>query len=339
MRHVGLHQRLRRQTTTGLYLPEIDGLRCVAIAVVVLYHIGFVGPLEGLAYRLASYGHYGVQLFFGVSGFVLALPFARHRLADGPPISLRAYFVRRLTRLEPPYVLMLLGCTLLLGVAQRITLDAALSHLGASLLYLHNLIYGAGSTINVVAWSLEIEVQFYCLAPVLAVLFTVERVIVRRTLMATLALFCAMLAPPPVGRWGLSLAGFLQYFLVGLLVADWYVTDWRHAAPWWWRGLQRVLRNRWLATIGGMCYSIYLVHFPVISVLGRYTRPLGVPLGPTGHFLVQALVLVPPVLGASVVFFVLVEQPCMDRRWPGRLWARVRSHRDGALGKTLGLLR
>ena len=45
---------------------------------------------------------YGVQLFFIISGFVLALPFARKQVWTGRHACIRQYFARRLTRLEQP---------------------------------------------------------------------------------------------------------------------------------------------------------------------------------------------------------------------------------------------
>lgn len=111
---------LRRRTTSGRFIAEVDGLRFIAIALVVFFHVhdylftkfrlpaGNVGS-EDLLDRIAATGHYGVHLFFIISGFVLALPFAAHQLSDRPAVKLRAYFVRRLTRLEPPYILAMLG--------------------------------------------------------------------------------------------------------------------------------------------------------------------------------------------------------------------------------------
>jgi len=32
------------------------------------------------------------------------------------------------------------------------------------------------------------------------------------------------------------------------------------------------LTNRWITSIGGMCYSIYLIHYEVISLIGRFTK-------------------------------------------------------------------
>jgi peptidoglycan/LPS O-acetylase OafA/YrhL len=338
---MALLDHLRRKTTSGRFIPEIDSLRFVAIAMVVLYHLaGFVAENDrlslvkeagkGWVYSVASVGHYGVQLFFMISGFVLALPFATHRLSGGRRVQLRAYFLRRLTRLEPPYVLAMVGFAILLAARHRYLPADIARHLGASLLYMHNLVYANGSLINNVAWSLEIEVQFYCLAPVLALLYAVERPWLRRAIIGVLFGLCAFfLAPAMHGRWALTLLGFLHFFLVGFLVADLYVTDWRHQPrdPWWWRQPRRVLRNPWIATIGGMCYSIYLLHFPFISFVGHHSLPLAQHSTPLLHLMAQAVVILPLLLLVSSVYFVLIERPCMDRDWPRKLRQRLASLR------------
>jgi peptidoglycan/LPS O-acetylase OafA/YrhL len=50
----------------------------------------------------------GVKVFFAISGFVLALPFLIYDFGlSNNPIQLKSYFKRRLTRLEPPFILTL----------------------------------------------------------------------------------------------------------------------------------------------------------------------------------------------------------------------------------------
>lgn len=371
---------LTRRTTSGQFIPEIDGLRFASIALVVLFHLcGYtavkatVGHFDGAADNfvalLGSTGHYGVQLFFVISGFVLALPFARYRLLDGPRPQLRAYYLRRLTRLEPPYIVAMVGIFVVASLFYGISARALAPHLAASLAYVHNLVYGTGSTVNVVAWSLEVEVQFYLLAPLLALVFLVPNVIARRsTLIAVISAIVLVQSIWSVGagRLALSLPHYLQFFLLGFLIADVYLISWQApstrerlwdavgAASWiaivavWmlvarpgalflvlvllifcstFRG--RIVRaafcNRWVATIGGMCYSIYLLHYPIISALGRRTSPIAVRQGFIAHLLVQMALMLPLVLVASTVFFVLVERPCMRKDWPQRLLARFRT--------------
>ncbi|HKS92577.1 MAG TPA: acyltransferase [Tepidiformaceae bacterium] len=370
---------LSRRTTSGQFIPEIDGLRFASITLVVLFHLcGYtaakatVGHFDGAADNfvalLGSTGHFGVQLFFIISGFVLALPFARYRLLDGPRPQLGAYYLRRLTRLEPPYIVAMVSifavASLFFGVSAR----ALAPHLAASLAYVHNLLYGTGSTINVVAWSLEVEVQFYLLAPVLALVFLVPNGVARRSAIvaAIVAIVLIQCIWPFGDRLALSLPHYLQFFLLGFLIADLHLMTWRvpsertqlwdvlGMASWigmiavWmlvpnpsalflalafltfcatFRGrlVRAVFCNPWIATIGGMCYSIYLLHYPIISALGRRTSPLAAGHDFIAHLLVQMVLMLPIVLIASTVFFVLVERPCMRKDWPQRLVARFRT--------------
>jgi peptidoglycan/LPS O-acetylase OafA/YrhL len=85
-----------------------------------------------------------------------------------------------------------------------------------------------------------------------------------------------------------------------------------------------MLSVRWVTVVGGMCYSIYLLHLFVIQGLGQLTREwtLGAPY--YWVFLAQQVVLVGSVVMAiSVAYFVVVERPCMDPRWPEKLRAAL----------------
>lgn len=71
---------LRRITTHGNWIPEIDGLRFVAIAATILSHIlgeslyrGTLPPhTQADVLAIIDRGGRGVQLFFAISGFILA---------------------------------------------------------------------------------------------------------------------------------------------------------------------------------------------------------------------------------------------------------------------------
>ncbi len=105
----GLLRRLLRVTTSGRIIPEIDGLRFLAISSVVLFHIydswrvrsgiAYVNhPAVSLLNHFLSLGWMGVDLFFILSGFILGLPFARAYILkedSAPPIS--RFYLRRLT--------------------------------------------------------------------------------------------------------------------------------------------------------------------------------------------------------------------------------------------------
>lgn len=374
-----LRQKLTRVTSGGRYIPEIDGLRFLAILPVVLFHVrNFLLVKTGSSYtiapesdwlaRLTAHGHYGVQLFFVISGFVLALPFAAHSLQGAPAVKLRDYYLRRLTRLEPPYVLCLLICFGLFVLAGKDSIRNLLPHLLAGLLYSHSLVYGKHNVLNLITWSLEVEIQFYLLVPLLAKLLTIQRKALRRTLLVIICLLLAatqFLFFPAEGRLAMSVLNFLQYFLVGFLLADVYLCDW-HEAPlqqlrwdllwlvgwpllllsfewpvlmplllpffiFWlfyavFRGVyvRRLLRWPVLSVIGGMCYSIYLIHFQVISIVGRlFPAPVI-----SDRFFINYLLALPILLFVlligSVLYFYFVEKPCMKKDWPRRLKFKLR---------------
>ena len=72
-----------------------------------------------LLITVISNGSRGVYLFFAFSGMILALPFARYYLAEGNKVSLKKYYMRRVTRLEPPWVLSLLLFTVVFAIGMH----------------------------------------------------------------------------------------------------------------------------------------------------------------------------------------------------------------------------
>ena len=237
----------RRVTSGGPVLAELDGLRAVAILPVVLFHAtlslylkgaeGQVSSLTGsdevfrspLGWVVAN-GFLGVQLFFVISGFVVVLPFARARLLGERPPSLGRYYLKRITRIEPPYVIAL--ATFFVGTLVIAPENAHLRDYLAGLFYLRTALFGNEPWAFFISWSLEIEVQFYLLAPLLAAVFWIRGHALRRaTIVAAIALSGWLAAdvrldglePAPLvgplqhGSW---LGSELAFFLVGVLVAD-----------------------------------------------------------------------------------------------------------------------
>ncbi len=367
-------KKLQRETSSGRFIPEIDGLRFLAILWVVLFHLeGYVlartpdpfreDPGTSLLHRILSAGDQGVPLFFVISGFILALPFAEYHIRHGKPVRLKAFYLRRLTRLEPPYVLAMVGlfcAAILLG---KYTFSELLPSLLASLFYVHELVFGRMPLVTAVAWSLEIEVQFYLLAPFLAYGFAIRPAPVRRVVMLLVILAFAALSahfPLPVR----TLYAFAHFFLLGFLLADVYLSDIRlplpngaalllglavlagllltkldgslgttlfylglififyylvlTTAPW-----RRGFSRRPVVVVGGMCYSLYLLHLSVISQVGRLTVGLRLTDDYLPNLLLQMLLMVPVVLGVGGLYFYLVEKPCMSRNWHVRLYRRL----------------
>jgi peptidoglycan/LPS O-acetylase OafA/YrhL len=227
----------QRVTSQGEHVREIDGLRFIALAMVVLLHLNHYvvldatvdlkpEPSTSVLGRLLDQGDFGVQVFFVISGFILSVPFARQNLMGGQPVLLKHYFLRRLTRLEPPLLVNLSLLLLLMVVALKRPLGELGPHFLASCGYLHSALYGQPSLINPMTWSLEVEAQFYLAMPLLAWLFRVRGLALRQGLL--FGLITAMGLLP----WHLpkaSLLAQLEYFLVGMALADVWLTCWREA--------------------------------------------------------------------------------------------------------------
>lgn len=223
----------QRVTSHGDHVREIDGLRFLALAGVYLLHLNHYLLINApqlpeadhtLMSRSLEYGAFGVQLFFAISGFILSLPFARHYLAGGKPISMRAYYLRRLTRLEPPLIVNLLLLTLLMLFALHRPLLALLPHTAATSVYLHSAIFGAASSINPVTWSLEVEAQFYIAMPLLAKVFSIRSTSMRRGLVLTAMILCSYFSrsfPHTL------LPAQLAHFLIGFLMTDFWLNEWK----------------------------------------------------------------------------------------------------------------
>lgn len=233
-----LPQRLSRITSGGRFIGEVDGLRFLAIFPVLVQHLSerlqrygnadFENVKElSFAAFTASRGFIGVYIFFAISGFILALPFANHYLNDTRKPRLKNYFVRRLTRLEPPYIFFMTLFFLILLVMNRYPLQELFPHYLASIFYVHNLVYDAYSMINPVAWTLEIEVQFYILAPLLAAVFFRLKSDFLRRLILVASIFVLLTAQLYFGwyhmPYKITLLNNLHLFLTGFLVADLYV--------------------------------------------------------------------------------------------------------------------
>src|SRR4051812_38004156 len=98
-------KKFRRITVSTSYLPEIDGLRFLAIfsVVVVLHIMHYLDQkiyddqlVQGTYWRNFIFeGGNGVVLFFVISGFILSLPFAKWRLNGEKKIRLKYYYLRR----------------------------------------------------------------------------------------------------------------------------------------------------------------------------------------------------------------------------------------------------
>ncbi len=166
------------------HLPELDGLRGIAIALVLSRHTLGGIHLHSIG-KLFDFGWAGVDLFFVLSGFLITRMLLRER---GTSSALQRFYARRILRIWPLYY----GCLLiaiLIGPHLPETLSYSRSqHWLSYVLFLQNFRHAAGDSSPWVLgpmWSLAIEEQFYLLWP-LAVLKLSLRTLTRLTVAAFL---------------------------------------------------------------------------------------------------------------------------------------------------------
>jgi peptidoglycan/LPS O-acetylase OafA/YrhL len=231
-------QNLLRKTSGRPVIKEIDGLRAVAIIAVLLSHFNLhltkaMGLDETFLYsqpvsRFLELCGNGVSIFFCISAFILSMPFIEHYLYNKTLVQLKQYYLRRLTRLEVPYLLVLTVLFLFQLLMMNESFREILPHYISSFFYSHNIAYGRRSTINPVAWTLEIEIQFYLLLPLLVKLFLIKHAIGRRLLLIALIVCCGFCYARFDGFFinahlQYSIFAYLPVFLMGFLLADLYL--------------------------------------------------------------------------------------------------------------------
>ncbi len=166
---------------------DIDSLRALAIVAVVIYHI-FPAVLPG--------GFMGVDVFFVISGFLITGHIHRDVLAGR--FSFIGFYERRLRRLMPALVVMLVACSaaavLLLS---PVTLRTYASNLQATTLFIANLRLAKETNYFHVdvrenpllhMWSLGVEEQFYLIVPLVMLVLMAVLKLGRQAMLASLSL-------------------------------------------------------------------------------------------------------------------------------------------------------
>ena len=143
------------------YIPNLDGLRAFAIALVLFHHAPPVaaGPLR----VLQENGRFGVSLFFVISGYLITTLLRREERARGA-VRLARFYARRALRLMPLYYVTLAVYAILVLVLHRFSAHSRelfLAKLPAYLFYYSNVVSHATEGPFFFAWSLAAEEQFY----------------------------------------------------------------------------------------------------------------------------------------------------------------------------------
>jgi peptidoglycan/LPS O-acetylase OafA/YrhL len=277
-------------------IRPLTGIRGVAALFVAVYHLnGFNAPpqlqVPGLASVVLDHGYLAVDLFFVLSGYVMALSYGEMVRVWNTRNYLR-FLIRRVARVYPLFALITLFIALMLftGVSHETIPDAG-SALGWNLLMLQG--WGFATSIDGPSWSISTEWGAYLVFPILAAVTLFGN---RRTLIATLAVAAGtvvLLAVLPFGDHGpldiygpgSALARCLAEFTLGLMAFR--AAQQRAVQAWARRPASGLLLAA--AIVALLCW--HGTDLAIVALLPAFIVTLGVGRGP-----VQA------VLGSPLLF-------------------------------------
>ncbi len=230
--------------TLGTYLPTLDGWRTVAIALVLFSHASdsIQNAIQTALFAhtdgMKKLGLLGVQLFFGLSGFLITSKLIDEENRHGR-ISLPSFYTRRAFRILPASLMFLgvAGVLALFGV-----IDVSLGRWLSTVLFAANYTQAESSWYLGHFWSLAVEEHFYFLWPAAFLLLGVSQKRIRLGLVLALLIalwraidfrFQVTGSTPAVfwGRTDIQADGILWGVLIALLYAE----------PVWRQRLQRLL--------------------------------------------------------------------------------------------------
>lgn len=165
--------------TPPRHIPALDGLRALAILLVIPHNTYLFGSIHGWLIPfawLANAGWVGVQLFFALSGFLITRNLLESRGAEN---YYSAFFGRRILRIFPLYFLVLIFFLLLLPQFVDLSPDVRGSYANQVWLWLFLSNWAAPFGHEVYwfphFWSLAVEEQFYFIWPAVIALTPTRR--------------------------------------------------------------------------------------------------------------------------------------------------------------------
>ena len=317
-----LLKRWEVSASTGSHFDVLDGLRGIAILLVVVSHAFYVNPERGFISRVAGYvieaGWMGVPIFFVLSGFLISYPFFQKRETNPQFWNQRGYAWRRLGKILPPFYL-----SIILFVAFFWFRQGDAGYVKSGLIWAT----GLGNftltqpSFNEYYWSLLVETHFYLVLPLLIWLFRGLNV---RQL--TIALFLVLFCVPLIARclaWptgAFSFAGSdrefwlvlkrfptqLDYFAWGVLLGGVFTS------------LKPVLEK--LKALSALGYVGLAMLAVALIFWGAWVQQFGIRLNPTRwadevrHFL--------PALSAFLMMFFIFDPQCFGSRILSNGWLR-----------------
>lgn len=341
-------------TPTNNRLAFADGLRGFAALWVVLYHMAEGHHIDTIKATIPSFlftpifewGHLGVAIFFVLSGFVMGL--TAYNVVFDRQNALK-FIARRLLRLVPPYYFAILFALFFLFIKAKAT-GTTFSPPDTETL-LHHLLFTQGlfnaPYINVVFWTLCIEVQFYIAFALLLWASNALKQVINQphlrfytiTATSTLALLWPLRMIETI-FWQGGFIGFWYSFLAGVMVcwaslqkelllkftitfcisllfiglfyqSSFAIIASITAASLLFASLKNHMGNwlswAWLQWLGVVSYSLYLLHNPVTGATANIAKRF-VPTGIVGELLIMSISMMACLIAAHLSYLI-IERP------------------------------
>ena len=204
------------------YFKQIDGLRAIAVTMVLLYH--WLPSFEFL--RTFHIGPLGVSVFFVLSGFLISRILLESKIKldnskDTLGSILKIFYIRRGLRIFPVYYLLLF---LLFALNFETVREEILYHS----LYISNVLYvinGEYSNGMAHLWSLSVEEQFYLIWPFCILLIPFKKIKWFLISMIVFGVFNQLFLSNTLVNGSLLMPARIDAFAWGGLLAYLYVTD------------------------------------------------------------------------------------------------------------------
>lgn len=308
------------------------------------FETSFFNELE---FSFLKYGIWGVELFFSISGFVISLPFFIKIRSCNYNIITKDYFIKRFRRIEPPFIVSLLIIYIISLASNRLNFLDSIDNFIATLFYVHKFIYAEWSIINPVSWSLETEIQFYMLFPFMFLAFTKIKkeytyILVAIIFLISIFLHSSDFLGPYLNK---SILRYAHLFILGIYISYLYVYKIQyfkksfvfdiifitsflsiyaskifHQIIFLDIGIfllflsifkskifNKLFCKNIFVIVGGMCYSIYLLHYAIIHISHIFLKFLG-----TENYIFVNSISIFILMFISSIFYIYVEKPFMN---------------------------
>jgi peptidoglycan/LPS O-acetylase OafA/YrhL len=329
---------------------SIQYLRGIAACMVMLFHFNLTNETEfngvkNIVHEIGKRGYIGVEIFFCISGFVLLFALIKSKYAVS---DFGNFFLRRIVRIEPPYILAVL-LIVTLNLVRNSTQDSNNVDLSVTNILMH---FGyinmfTGKWLSPVFWTLGIEFTFYLFIG-LAFPFVVKNKIQRALAFGLFFLSCPLtdwhFLPFYAGYFILGMAACLFYlklmnkeeFFIYLVLSSLSIlfsvegifvnglsSIHLHSDAFIKLGVsllavylffQKIKFNFFLYLLGLTSYSIYLLHNIVGTRL--IIKALDLPYLSVKYIVIYILACIVSIV-ASILYYKYIELPSL--RWAKRL--------------------